>query len=359
MSHAFKFCVLVISAALGMGDRALAQCFVCSDGNRNTLVGTSALGANTSGGNNTAVGFDSLAASTTGSGNTAVGFDSLAANTSGSYNTAIGYQAFTANTTGGYSTAIGTYALQVNTTGGYNTAFGAYSLPDNVSGTANTAFGYGVLRSNTIGNNNIAFGYLALYSDATGSNNIAIGNQAAYLVTGSNTIEIGTQGAGGDNSVIRIGTPGTQKATYVAGISGSQVTGSAVYVTSSGQLGVLASSERYKTAITPIGADTEKLKHLRPVSFHLKADPNGAVQYGLIAEEVAKIYPELVIRDDAGKIQGVRYEELAPMLLNEMQRQEHRIATQDEEIRELKQQQEQMQATLLELQSKDRLVAQR
>jgi hypothetical protein len=88
-------------------------------------------------------------------------------------------------------------------------------------------------------------------------------------------------------------------------------------VTSSGQLGVLASSERYKTAITPMGENTKKLEQLRPVSFHLKTDPKGAVQYGLIAEEVDKVYPELVIRDDTGKIQGVRYDELAPMLLNE------------------------------------------
>lgn len=143
------------------------------------------------------------------------------------------------------------------------------------------------------------------------------------------------------------------------------MTGAAVYVTSSGQLGVLASSERYKTAIAPMGAGTEKLQELRPVSFHLKTDPKGALQYGLIAEEVANIYPELVIRDGAGKIQGVHYDELAPMLLNEVQKQAA-------EIRELKQQQkqlatqvelndlkQQLQAALAALRSKDNLVAQR
>jgi hypothetical protein len=130
------------------------------------------------------------------------------------------------------------------------------------------------------------------------------------------------------------------------------VTGSAVFITSSGQLGVLASSERYKTEIAPMGAGTEKLQELRPVSFHLKSEPNGPVQYGLIAEEVAKVYPELVIRDDKGKIQGVRYEELAPMLLNEVQKQ-------GAEIRDLKKLVIDMQAGLTNLQAKDKLVARR
>ncbi|HMD72505.1 MAG TPA: tail fiber domain-containing protein, partial [Steroidobacteraceae bacterium] len=122
--------------------------------------------------------------------------------------------------------------------------------------------------------------------------------------------------------------------------SGSQVTGAAVYVTSLGQLGVLASSERYKTDITPIGATAGKLEQLRPVSFHLKTDPTGALQYGLIAEEVFKVFPELVIRDGSGKIQGVRYEELAPMLLSEVQQQQATISAQADEIRDLKQQQQ-------------------
>ena len=128
---------------------------------------------------------------------------------------------------------------------------------------------------------------------------------------------------------IRIGTPTTQLATYVAGISSAKVTGSAVYVTSTGQLGVLASSERFKTAIADMGPSSGKLQQLRPVTFRLKTDRHGSTQYGLIAEEVAKVYPELVIRDDAGQIQGVRYEELAPMLLNEVQQQQQRMAEQD------------------------------
>jgi hypothetical protein len=163
--------------------------------------------------------------------------------------------------------------------------------------------------------------------------------------------------------VIRIGTQGTQTKTYVAGISDAQITGAAVYVTSSGRLGVLASSERYKTAITPMGANTEKLPLLRPVSFHLKSDPAGAVQYGLIAEEVDKVYPELVIRDDTGKIQGARYDELAPMLLNQMQHERKettaKFNAQGMEIRDLKKLVVEMRAGLLKLQAKDELAAQR
>ncbi len=191
-----------------------------------------------------------------------------------------------------------------------------------------------------------------------------MGYQAAYnLTSGSNTIEIGNLGGAGDNNLIRIGSG--QTAAFVAGITGAHITGSAVYVTSSGQLGVLASSERYKTAIAPMGGSTGKLWNLRPVTFHLKSDPKGALQYGLIAEEVAKVYPELVIRDEAGHIQGVRYEELAPMLLNEVRKQAA-------EIRDLKQQRQQfatqselkalkkqLQAALLKLRASDSLVAQR
>jgi hypothetical protein len=208
--------------------------------------------------------------------------------------------------------------LYDNTTGFHNTATGAEASFSNTSGTINTAIGYG-----------------ALFSNTTGSNNIAVGNDAGYNLTdGANNIDIGNEGVAGESGHIRIGTASTQTTTYIAGIENTKVTGSAVYITAGGQLGVLASSERYKTGIAPMGEGTTRLQELRPVSFHLKTDLNGPVQYGLIAEEVATIYPELVIRDATGNVQGVRYEELAPMLLNEVQKQAA-------EIRALKQQQEQ------------------
>jgi hypothetical protein len=254
---------------------------------------------------------------------------------------------------GSNNTASGAFALFSNTTGIDNTASGDGALFSNTTGNTNTASGDGALFYNTTGSNNTVSGENALETNTTGSNNIAVGFQAGLaLTTGSYNIDIGNVGVAGESNVIRIGTRGTQKATVIAGISASQVTGSAVYVTTAGRLGVLASSERYKTAIAPIGDSTEKLRQLRPVSFHLKADPKGAVQYGLIAEEVAKVYPELVIRNEAGRIEGVRYDELAPMLLNEAQQQAA-------EIRDLKQQVAVMAAALQKVQAKDELITQR
>jgi hypothetical protein len=336
-------------------------------GNYNTGCGFATLQNNTVGSYNTAHGSGALFANTTGNNNTASGFDSLYANTSGGYNTAVGYLALEAGTTGSYTTAVGAFALQANTTGGFNTGFGAYALIANTTGSGNTAFGYAGLRSMTTGSNNIGFGYQTLYLDTTGSNNIAMGYQGGYYpLSGSNNIEIGSKGAFADTDLIRIGTQGTQTKAYIAGISNAQITGAAVYVSSTGQLGVLASSERYKTSITSLGSDTEKLMELRPVRFHLKTDPNGAVQYGLIAEEVDKVYPELVIRDDSGKVQGVRYDELAPMLLNEMQKQQRTIeaqnahaAAQDHEIQDLKKMVAETQAGLVQLEKKNQLLAQR
>jgi hypothetical protein len=173
-----------------------------------------------------------------------------------------------------------------------------------------------------------------------------------------------------ESGTIRIGTTSTQTAIYVAGIYGTSVTGNAVVVSSTGQLGVTVSSERFKTAILPMGSDTAKLGQLRPVSFKLKSDATGTRQYGLIAEEVAKVYPELVIRDGTGRIDGVRYDELAPMLLNEVQQQRTqltaKIDAQAAEIRDLKQQmaelkdlKQELRAALLKLHAKDEFVAQR
>jgi hypothetical protein len=186
------------------------------------------------------------------------------------------------------------------------------------------------------------------------------------LTTGSNNIDIANVGAAAENNTTRIGTTGIQKATYIAGIYGTSVSGSAVVVSSTGQLGVTVSSERFKTAIAPMGLDTAKLAQLRPVSFKLKSDSTGTRQYGLIAEEVAKVYPELVIRNEQGRIDGVRYDELAPMLLNEVQQQQRKISAQDQhsaaqgaKISQLMGQLAEIHAALVRLQSKDGLIAKR
>jgi hypothetical protein len=350
MSHAFKFCIFAISAVLGMADQALAQCFVCSDSNANTASGTYTLGSNS------------------GADNTATGFVALGGNTSGSRNNASGGYALFSNTTASDNNAMGYVAMYSNTIGTLNNAVGSFSLYANTSGSNNSAVGYAALYKNTTGSNNNAQGFYALQNNTTGSNNTAIGQYSGNnLTTGNNNIDIGNYGIAGESGVIRIGSSATQTTAYMAGIHNSPITGAAVYVSSSGQLGVLASSERYKTAITSMGAATEKLQRLRPVTFHLKSEPDGALQYGLIAEEVAKVYPELVIRDETGKIQGVRYDELAPMLLNDVQQLQLKVQYQqqklteveqlEQQVAELKQQNESMQAVLAKLLTKDQRVA--
>lgn len=172
--------------------------------------------------------------------------------------------------------------------------------------------------------------------DGTGSNNTVLGYQAGWNVTsGSNNVEIANQGKLGDSNTMRIGTQGTQTAAYMAGIFGSAVMGDVVMVTSAGQLGTGMSSARYKRDIHHMSAASDNLMKLRPVTFRYKQDPKGQLQYGLIAEEVAKIYPELVIYGEDGKVQTVRYLELIPMLLNELQKQATQNQRQSAQIRQL------------------------
>jgi hypothetical protein len=337
---------------------------VQSDGYGNTAMGTDTLYELTTGYYyNTGAGYLTLYLNETGQYNAAFGAAALLENNA-SYNTGIGAFALEINSSGASNTALGYEALGQNTSGGDNTAVGAQALSNNTGGLFNVAVGQGALQANQSGSSNTAIGESALPA-STGGGNIAIGEKAGLSLTnGNNDIYIGSSGAN-ESGTVRIG--GTaQTATYVAGIYGSQVTGSAVYVTSSGQLGVLASSERFKTAIASMGPKSAKLALLRPVTFRLKSDSTGKRQYGLIAEEVAKVYPELVIRDDSGTIQGVRYEELAPMLLNEMQRQAQtiasqarRAASQEEEIRRLEAQLSEIRAALPPPQGKDPMVARR
>ena len=360
-------------ANTAMGSNALLNVKLSEYGCHNTASGENALYSDTSGSYNTATGFSSLFSNTTGENNTAAGYESLYYNSTGSSNTGIGYSALHANTTGSYNTASGYGALSSNSTADYNTASGYEALNTN-NGQSNTAAGYQALYSNTSGGDNTASGVHALGSNTSGSNNLAEGWHAGTnLTTGSNNIDLGNVGVAAESGAIRIGTSGTQTKAYIAGIYGTSVSGNAVVVSSTGQLGVVVSSERFKTDIAPMGLDPAKLQALRPVTFHLKTDPRGAVQYGLIAEEVAKVYPELVIRDPAGRIDGVRYDELAPMLLNEVQEQQkvlaaqsaniaaqdQRAAAQDTKIARLQEQLAGIQAALVKLQPTDRLVAQR
>ena len=296
------------------------------NGSGNVAVGKAALGSNTTGSNNTAIGFFALFDNQTASANTAIGVEALEANMSGLSNTAIGSGALSSNLTGSNNTATGSSAL-FSSRGSNNTADGHSALNFNTSGHENTATGESALFLNGKGHRNTADGQGALSSNQTGSLNIGLGYQAgSALTTGSNNIAIGNVGMAAESNTIRIGTPGTQQATYVAGISGVTVAGGVgVVIDANGQLGTMTSSARYKEAIKPMGKASEAILALKPVSFHYKQqlDPDGIPQFGLVAEDVEKVNSDLVARDKDGKPYTVRYEAVNAMLLNEFLK-EHR-----------------------------------
>ena len=295
-------------------------------GVQNTATGHAALYTNATGNYNTASGYAALYNNTTGEYNTAEGFQALYSNTTGLDNTAFGTQALFSNTTGSLNTANGLNALFSNTTGGNDTATGYLALTNNTTGSNNVANGYQALLSNTTGGSNTANGYNTLLNNATGSSNIAMGDSAgAALTTGSNNIDIGNVGVAAEGNTIRLGTADTQTATFIAGIKGTPITGVAVGITTAGQLGVRGSSARFKEAIKPMEKASETIFSLQPVTFRYKKtlDPSAQPQFGLVAEQVAKVDPDLVVSDETGKPFSVRYEEVNAMLLNEFLK-EHR-----------------------------------
>jgi Chaperone of endosialidase len=304
---------------------------------------------------NTAEGDNALFSLTTAFGNTAIGHSALFSNTAGG-NTATGAEALFSNTTGNSETANGFAALFSNTVGLYNTATGESALYFNTSGSENTASGKETLVSNTTGSNNTADGALALLSNTTGGRNTALGNFAGHnLTTGDNNIDIGwgVSGVAAEANTIRIGTQGTQTATFIAGISGTAVTGAAVVVTSSGQLGVAPSSERFKDAIEPMGNASEAVLALKPVTFHYKKeiDPKGIPQFGLLAEEVEKVNPTLVIRDAKGEVYTVRYEAVNAMLLNEFLKEHRKVEEQDRKLSEQDRKVQEQETAIIQLKS--------
>ena len=337
---------------------------------RNTANGVQALYSNTTGNNNAAVGWGALFSNTIGSQNTATGSGALNHNI-GSFNTATGYQALfngtdsarnTANgvqalfnTFGTDNTAAGYRALYSNTGGSSNTANGAQALYSNAGGSFNTASGEFALYHNTMGGSNTATGWQALLSNMTGSNNMASGVSALYhntgsrniglgasagvnLTTGNDNIDIGNSGGAGESATIRIGTQGTQTATYIAGIFGAVASGSQVGVDSTGHLGVLtASSKRFKDDIKPMDKASESILALKPVTFHYKRDfdAKGTPQFGLVAEEVEKVNPALVTRDAKGEVYTVRYEAVNAMLLNEFLKEHGKVQALEKQVEKL------------------------
>jgi Chaperone of endosialidase len=299
------------------GDRALTS---NTTGFENTATGASALLSNTTGFWNTATGLQALSSNTTGNLNTATGFLALNYNTIGENNTATGGAALFNSTNGDNNTATGVDALQNNTTGNNNTATGLLALNFNQTGDNNVATGVLALFNNTTGNGNTADGFSALFNNISGNNNITLGFNAGFnLTTGSNNIDIGNDGVAGESNTIRIGTPGTQTKTFIAGISDAAIGGMEVRVNQKGRLGTVPSSKRFKEGIKPMDRASEAILALKPVTFRYKKEIDAAniSQFGLVAEEVEKVNPDLVVRDKEGKAYSVRYDQVNAMLLNE------------------------------------------
>jgi uncharacterized coiled-coil protein SlyX len=329
----------------------------------------------TTGTYNTAVGFLSLASNTEGQFNTALGAGALLANVgdpssgAGVENTATGAGALLSNTTGESNTANGAFALFSNSTGAVNTATGADALLNNTTGFANTANGGGALFSNNIGNNNTATGFSALSANITGDGNTAIGRSALTITTGSGNTALGANagsaltagnfnidigvdviGVAGESNTIRVGanlddTPGAS-ACHIGGIYNQLVdpaTASSMAIDATGKLGTAVSSRRFKHDIKPMDKASEAILALNPVTFHYKSDAKNTPCFGLIAEEVAGVNPDLVVRNKNGEIWSVRYDQINAMLLNEFLK-EHtkveelnsRAAKQDATITDLK-----------------------
>ena len=304
------------------GDNAL---FNLTSGSQNTALGFTALGSNTTGSRNTATGFDALVLNTTGVNNTATGYEALFSNADGFGNTGIGNDSLVQNTTGDDNTAIGLNALFANTGGNNNVACGAFALQNNTTAVGNTASGFQALFNNTTGINNTAAGRQALQNNTTGSFNIGLGNLAGHnLTTGSNNIDIGNQGVAAEARTIRIGEQGNQNRTFIAGIFNSAAPGGVqVFVNSMGRIGTVVSSARFKDEIKPIDEASEAILALKPVTFRYKKDldPERTPQFGLLAEDVEKVNPDLVARDQEEKPYTVRYEAVNAMLLNEFLKQ--------------------------------------
>jgi Chaperone of endosialidase len=338
--------------------------------NGNTAEGDSALFSLTSGTENTAIGAGALYSNTTGIRNTATGFQTLNVNNGGSFNTANGYRALHFNT-GAANTATGASALQDNINASNNTATGFAALLLNMSGSNNTATGAGALQDNTA-SNNTATGFAALLANSTGTqntatgalalnlnngtnntadgfqallnnsgnNNIAIGSNAGRnLTTGSNNIDIGAFGTAGESNTIRIGKGGLQTNAYMQGIRGRTVaSGVTVIVGTDGHLGTVVCSARFKDEIKPMDKVSEAILALKPVTFRYKKslDPEGVPQFGLVAEEVAKVNSDLVARDENGEIYTVRYDAVNAMLLNEFLKEHRTVQEQKATIMQLK-----------------------
>ena len=333
-----------------VGDTTLSD---NTTGARNTAVGRSALMHNTTGDHNIAIGESALFNNSVGRNNSALGVHALFHNSKGIDNIAFGNNALFRNIDGDNNSAFGVQALYSNTTGRKNIAVGRSALISNVGGDRNTAVGVEALYANTTASNNVAVGHTALSQNVRGGDNTAVGSDALRNATGNfNTalgaaagrgvrtgswnIHIGNIGMVDDDGVIRIGM-GSIKKTFIAGISGVALTGTPVVVDRHGQLGVAPSSECFKHKIKSIDKTSESILALKPVTFYYKKeiDPEGVPQFGLVAEDVEKVDPDLVVRDKEGKPYTVRYDAVNAMLLNEFLKEHHKVEQMQKQIEAL------------------------
>jgi hypothetical protein len=351
--------ILILIACLGLLPKAQAVSPPPDGGypGFNTAEGDNALKNLTTGQGNTALGWFSLGLVTDSSFNTGVGVGALVLNTGGS-NTAVGAAALILNTTGERNTANGTAAMVNNDVGNDNTAVGDHALFSNTGGIGNTAVGFQALFNNISNDNNTATGKFALASNTIGSGNTATGNSAlAENISGINNTALGRL-AGNNvttaNNVICIGAnvPGANVDNTcfignIFGVTTQNADAIAVLVDSDGQLGTASSSKRFKKEIKPMDKASEAILALKPVTFHYKSDSKDMPQFGLIAEEVAQVNPDLVVRDKNGEIYTVRYEAVNAMLLNEFLKAHRAMEEQRKEIDALKAQLKE-QATLIQ-----------
>src|SRR6266480_1390739 len=341
----FKTTVLPCLTAISLSCFGLSPKTQASDlgsvvAGNNTADGSGVLVNLTTGTNNSGFGFQALHNNSTGSFNTATGARALLSNTTGLGNTATGLTALQSNTSGSFNTANGDSALYHNTTGTNNIANGFQALFYNTDGSLNTAIGSFALSKNT-GSSNTAIGHAALFNKNTGDGNIALGDFAGNnLSTGDNNIYIGNRGGFGESNTIRIGFKNEfgegQTATYIAGISGSAIAGTAVVVNANGRLGVATSSSHFKDEIKPMDKASDAILALKPVTFRYKKeiDPDAIPQFGLVAEDVEKVNPALVVHDEQGKPFTVRYDAVNAMLLNEFLKEHQKVEEQRCKVQE-------------------------
>jgi hypothetical protein len=317
--------------------------------NFTTAEGTNALKNLTTGAANTGVGWYSLFTNSTASYNTGGGAATLVLN-NGDENTATGTGGLFLNSTGNQNTANGAFTLFNNSTGGFNTAVGYEALNRNEEGNRNNAFGWHALGGNVSGSSNNAFGVGAL-PQTNGSNNTAIGDLAGNLILGSGNVCIG---AG------VLGTNGESNSTRIRNIGSTGIVGGASVVIETlggigdGRLGVITSSRRYKEDITPMDEASATLFALKPVTFRAKGHHGPIKHYGLIAEDVAAVEPDLVMYNAKGQPETLRFDSINAMLLNEFLKEHQRVqelmATVAQQQSRLDQQQKQIASVTADLQ---------